>query len=339
MDIKDKYINAVSARLIDKMDFSLLKIAGYEKLAALIRRRGRSLEFIFFIQDEVGEAFINFNQIPGVKKYMDLSKCKDALIINIFIDKFNDAYGRFIPQWSECRLSIFDLSVDMEQGTVSGDTSELKRLEAVLTEYANVSKLERYSPVELGSINEAAREAKPVVTRGIIAINVLMWVLMSLAGGSTNIEVLIKFGAMYSPLVLRGEYWRFITPMFLHVGIMHLAFNSYALYQLGGLAERIYGVYKFIIIYGVAGICGSFFSFIFTQAVSAGASGAIFGMLGALLYFGRKRPGVFRKGFMANLVTILLINLFIGFSNPGIDNFAHLGGLAGGYVSSRFLLK
>ncbi len=339
MDIKYKYINAVAVELIDKMAFSLLKIEGNEGLIALIRRRGHSLEFIFFVQAEGDKAFVRFNQVSGVKRYMDLLKCNEALIVNVFVDNTDDGYNQYVSQQREHELIISDLSVDIERGIVSGDTSRLKRLEAILTEYTHIPRLEKYRPMDLGSVNRAVRDKKPVITRGIIAINVLMWILMTLAGGSTDIGVLIRFGAMYSPLVLRGEYWRFITPMFLHVGFMHLAFNSYALYQLGGLAEKIYGVYRFIVIYGVAGICGSFFSFVFTQAVSAGASGAIFGMLGALLYFGGRRPGVFRKGFMANLVTILLINLFIGFSNPGIDNFAHLGGLAGGYISSRFLLK
>lgn len=339
MDIINKYINAVSARLIDEMAFSLITVEAREGHIALIRRRGRSLELIFFIQDEGYTDFINFRQIPGVREYMDRLRCNQAMIVNIFFNGINNRYDMYSPRETGDSISVLSLLINSEQWTVEGDVAQLKRLGAILKEYANVTKLQRYTPVDLNAVQRIDVEAQPIITRSIIAINVLMWVLMTLAGGATDIGVLIRFGAMYSPLILRGEYWRFVTPMFLHVGFMHLAFNSYALYQLGGLAERIYGKYKFIIIYVIAGICGSFFSFIFTRAVSAGASGAIFGMLGALLYFGKKRPGVFKRGFTANLITILFINLFIGFSSPGIDNFAHLGGLAGGYISSRTLLK
>lgn len=339
MNTEDRYINAVSARLIDSMAFSLLEVEGQEGLIALVRRRGQSLEFIFFVKDEVHLEFIGFSQIPRVKEYMNRLKCNRAIIVNVFPGREGSIYVPYMSQETYEEISISNLWVDIEKGTVQGDTSNLKRLEAVLKGYADIPRLERYTPFDLKAIQRVDVDAKPIITRGIIAVNILMWILMTLAGGSTNIGVLIRFGAMYSPLVLRGEYWRFVTPMFLHVGLMHLAFNSYALYNLGGLAERIYGRYRFVIIYGAAGVCGSFFSFLFTRAVSAGASGAIFGLLGALLYFGRKRPGVFRRGFTANLITILLINLFIGFSNPGIDNFAHMGGLVGGYISAWLLLK
>ena len=339
MNIEDRYINAVSARLVDTMAFSVLEVEGQEGLTALVRRRGQSLEFIFFVRDEGLLDFLFFHQIPKVREYMNRLRCNQAIIINLFPGRTDSKYGLHMPQGSYDGIDVSNIRVDIEGGEVYGDTSSLKRLEVILKEYADISRLGRYTPVDLKAIQRGYADAKPVVTRGIIAVNILMWVLMTLAGGSTNVGVLIRFGAMYSPLVLRGEYWRFVTPMFLHVGLMHLAFNSYALYNLGGLAERIYGRYRFVIIYGAAGVCGSFFSFLFTRAVSAGASGAIFGLLGALLYFGRKRPGVFRRGFTANLITILLINLFIGFSNPGIDNFAHMGGLVGGYISAWLLLK
>ena len=339
MNIEDRYINAVSARLIDSMAFSVLEVEGQQGLSALVRRRGQNLELIFFAGQEGLLDFFYFHQIPRVREYMNRLRCNRAMVVNLFPGRAGSKYSPYIPQGVDDDMEVSNLWVDIEGGTVEGDTSNLKRLEVMLREYADISRLERYTPFDLKAIQRVDVDAKPIVTRWIIAINVLMWVLMTLAGGSTNIGVLIRFGAMFSPLVLRGEYWRFVTPMFLHVGLMHLAFNSYALYNLGGLAERIYGRYRFIIIYGVAGVCGSFFSFLFTRAVSAGASGAIFGLLGALLYFGRKRPGVFRRSFTTNLVTILLINLFIGFSNPGIDNFAHLGGLAGGYISARILLK
>ncbi len=336
MIIEDKYINAISARLIDNMAFTILKVEGQEGIAALARRNGQSLELVFFISDSRHQYFSNYGQLDGAGQYMKALNCTQARIVNIFLSGNVYIQEHDIQNGTYDNISVSNILVDIKEGTVSGDIHGLK-LEALLKNYADISILERYIPVDLEALGRIDVEAKPIITYGIIAINVFMWILMTLAGGSTNISVLIKFGAMYWPLVMRGEYWRFITPMFLHVGAMHLAFNSYALYNLGRLAEKIYGRSRFVIIYAAAGISGSIFSFLFTRAVSAGASGAIFGLLGALLYFGRKRPGVFRRGFTANLLSILGINLFIGFTYPGIDNFAHIGGLLGGFISSHLL--
>lgn len=335
MDLEYRYINAVSARLMDEMAYSLLEVEGQPDLRALVRRRGEDLELVFFITDDRYDEFIDYRLFPGVREYMRRMNCSRAWVANVF---FN-GYRPMMQQEGLFGITLSSLQVDIERGSVQGDAYGLEKLGHVLRDFADKNRLERYNPVDLRTVHRVERENRPVVTRAIIAINVLMWLLMTLAGGSTNVGVLIRFGAMYAPLVIRGQYWRFVTPMFLHVGFAHLAFNSYALYQLGGIAERVYGKYRFAVIYVAAGICGSVFSFLFTRAVSAGASGAIFGMLGALLYFARKRPGVFRRGFMANLLTILAINIFIGLSTPGIDNFAHMGGFLGGYTAARYAMK
>ncbi|MDP4170713.1 MAG: rhomboid family intramembrane serine protease, partial [Bacillota bacterium] len=130
------------------------------------------------------------------------------------------------------------------------------------------------------------------------------------------------------------EWWRFITPIFLHIGFMHLAMNSLALYYLGTTVERIYGNARFIMIYLFAGISGSIASFIFSIYLSAGASGAIFGCFGALLYFGTNYPKLFFRTMGKNVLAILLINLVFDFTASGIDNAAHLGGLAGGFLAT-----
>lgn len=172
----------------------------------------------------------------------------------------------------------------------------------------------------------------PVLTYIFLGINLVVFLMMTVAGGSTNSEVLIAFGAKYNPLIVEGEYWRFITPMFLHIGVFHLLFNSYALYNLGPGIEGVYGRWKFLLIYLFAGATGSLASFYFSNNISAGASGAIFGLLGAFLFFGYKRPKIFARGLGGGIVTALIINLVYGFTATGIDNFAHLGGLFGGLI-------
>ncbi|MDA8210367.1 MAG: rhomboid family intramembrane serine protease [Clostridia bacterium] len=178
------------------------------------------------------------------------------------------------------------------------------------------------------------KQRKPVVTRAILVVNALVWLLMTVMGGSTNPEVLVFFGAKYPPLIIEGQYWRLFTSMFLHIGVAHLLFNSYALYQLGTGAEYLYGSKKFALIYLVAGLWGSVASFLFSPNISAGASGAIFGLFGAFLYFGRREPQIFARGLGNGILAALLVNLAFGFVNPGIDNYAHVGGLFGGYLTS-----
>ena len=175
----------------------------------------------------------------------------------------------------------------------------------------------------------------PYITYTLIGINLLIFLLMTLAGGSTNRGVLILFGAKVNSLILQGEVWRLVTSMFLHIGLLHLAFNLYALYALGSLAEELFGRVRYIIIYFASGVLGSIASFLFVNALSAGASGAIFGVLGALVPYARKHKYLWNSGFGKNLVVIIAINLSLGVFQSGIDMSAHIGGLIGGLILGK----
>ncbi len=157
---------------------------------------------------------------------------------------------------------------------------------------------------------------------------------MFLRDSSFSVYTLIEFGAKYNPMIAAGQYYRLITPMFLHADIMHLAFNMYALSILGINIEVAFGKLKYIIIFLVAGLFGTLGSFIFNDAVSVGASGAIFGLFGAYLYLYFKLPQIFHKKQLMNLLTLIGINLFLGIIIPNIDNFAHVWGLIGGFIIS-----
>lgn len=178
------------------------------------------------------------------------------------------------------------------------------------------------------------KNKKFYLTYLIIGINVIITLLMFLRDSSFSVYTLIEFGAKYNPMIAAGQYYRLITPMFLHSDFMHLAFNMYALSILGINIELVFGKLKFIIIFLVAGLFGTLGSFIFTEAVSVGASGAIFGFFGAYLYLYIKLPHVFHKKQLINLLTIIGINLFLGVVFPNIDNFAHIWGLIGGFIIS-----
>ena len=175
----------------------------------------------------------------------------------------------------------------------------------------------------------------------IIAINVIVWLLMELNGGSENSDTLIAFGAKVNELIDQGQVWRLLTAMFLHIGIIHLAVNQYSLYAVGTLLERFMGATRFAILYVLAGLCGSLASYWFSpNAISAGASGAIFGLLGALGIFfllHRRLFGPAGNRMLANIVAVAAINLVLGASFAGIDNFAHVGGLLGGVALGALL--
>lgn len=176
--------------------------------------------------------------------------------------------------------------------------------------------------------------AHPLWTYLIIGINVLLFLLMTFQGGSQNPETLLRFGAKYNPAIEAGEWWRLFSSMFLHIGFIHLALNSVALYYLGILVERMYGRGRFLLIYLLSGLFGMIASFLYNDALSAGASGAIFGLFGALLYFGIRRKELFFQTFGRDLLVIIGINLVMSFLLPSIDINAHLGGLVGGFLTS-----
>jgi rhomboid protease GluP len=153
-------------------------------------------------------------------------------------------------------------------------------------------------------------------------------------------DSLIVLGANYGPAIRGGQYWRPVTSMFLHGGIVHLALNAWALFQIGALLELLVGSSWMLVVYFSTGIAGSLASALFTQQPSVGASGAIFGLLGALIAFLLRRRGALTpqgKSILMQLVGWAAINVFFGFSTPGIDNSAHLGGAAAGLLLGAVL--
>lgn len=182
--------------------------------------------------------------------------------------------------------------------------------------------------------------SRPLFSWIVLALNVVIWLLMTFSGGSTDLRVLIRFGAKVPWLGAAGEYWRLFTAIFLHIGLLHLVFNSYALYSLGPQIESLFGRSRFLVLYLLSGLAGNVAGYVMSESVSAGASGAIFGLIGALaVYLARHRHILGRRGqrALSNVVFIILYNLVLSLSVPGIDVFGHLGGLAGGLVIGRLL--
>ncbi len=219
---------------------------------------------------------------------------------------------------------------DMQQETLQRHMQDANIYQQIASWQQDIENAQRHTQQQYQKRIRYAKGAPFTFT--LAGLNVVVWVLMTIAGGSTHPDVLLQFGAKENTLIASGEYWRFITPMFLHIGGLHLWFNSTALLALGGHVERIFGSARFILIYFISGIFGTYASFLFTPAISAGASGAIFGLFGAILFFATKNPTIFGHTMGPGLITGLGINLILGFIIPGIDNYAHLGGLIGGFI-------
>lgn len=185
------------------------------------------------------------------------------------------------------------------------------------------------------------------VTGLLIAANLGIFVLMVICGADiTHVSGrdAIRWGSDYGPLTTSGQWWRLVTAVFVHLGMVHVVMNMYALYQAGRIAERLFGSLRFTLLYLFAGVAGGMASELWNPQVnSAGASGAIFGVFGALLAFMTRRhlrasaPGLVPAGI--SLMIFGSYSLIYGFSHQGVDNAAHVGGLAGGFAMGLALSR
>lgn len=192
---------------------------------------------------------------------------------------------------------------------------------------------------------------KPIVTYVLIGVTVFVFVLQLLSALVFKFDWVMAWGIKSNVLIIDyKQYWRFITPVFLHsnplaslsgmemTAIMHIAFNMYALFRIGPFLEKLYGHWRFLMLYLLSGFGGVVFSFIFSDYNSIGASTAVFGLFGAQAIFFFLNKQLFKnnaKGALQQIVTLVIINFVIGLS-PGIDNWGHLGGFVTGLACAFY---
>lgn len=188
---------------------------------------------------------------------------------------------------------------------------------------------------EAEKAEDVFKKKKPIITYSLIALNIFIY-LFSILLGSYD-DILNSF-CLYGPYIRDyNEYWRLITSGFLHGDIFHLLFNCYALYVIGSQLEGFMGKTKYIIIYMFSMLMGSIMSITFSSTPSIGASGAIFGLMGSLLYFGYHYRIYLGTTLKSQIIPLILVNLLYGGLVNGIDNFAHIGGLIGGALITMAL--
>lgn len=179
------------------------------------------------------------------------------------------------------------------------------------------------------------------VNATFLVIIVIYFIIMTLNGGTNNVETLIKFGAFFPPFIAEfNQYYRYVTSIFIHIGIMHLFFNAYALYIFGTQIERFMGHKKYLLFFLITGIGGNIATYIFNfVSVSAGASGSLFGLLGAFFYLIIYHKDVLSAQGKSSILRLLVLNLIITVMVPNISVTAHFGGFIIGFLASYIFIK
>lgn len=281
----------------EQFDFDKFKT---KRILKKIRKKTLSLKM------NVLSIFLNL----GDNVTEDLSENPDALCIKVTeeedIDK-NEVLTKVFPDLTK-KLSFTEKGMELFM-KITND-------------------IEKHNQDDAKKVENVFKMKKPIITYSLVIINILMYIIPILFG---VYETILDKYSIYGPAVRAGQYYRLITGTFIHANIFHLFFNCYALAILGSQLESFLGKPKYLVVYLFSAVIGSLFSVTFAgNYYSIGASGAIFGLMGSLVYFGYHYRVYLGNVIKSQIIPLILMNLGIGFLVPGIDNSAHIGGLLGG---------
>ena len=303
-----------------KSDYKLVRIVSH------YIHNNEQLNYDYFrtkqISNKLKRKTFSFN-MSVLNIYVDLGdnvniSNDDEHFMSVFINKMKDINNKYL-------LEIFPDIVEK-----TGHKEKGMELLFKITDDINKSNVKKNA-----KLDKLFSKKTPYITYIIMGICFIMFLI---TGMGNDTGVLIKYGANLDVLVKNGEYYRLLTSMFLHSGLLHLFFNMYALYIIGPQVESFFGKTKYLIIYLLSGISGSLSSVAFNvNTVSVGASGAIFGLFGALLYFGYNYRGYLGNVIKSQILPVVIINLIFGFISTGVDVAGHIGGLIGGIIVSSVL--
>ena len=287
----------------EQMEFDKFKT---KRLVSKIKKKTFSLKMqVLNIFTDLGENvdFKKTNQDDKTYKYINIKETDDLLNNQVIQTNFSDLKNNL--EFKEEGFSLFL--------KITNEINEKNREEAIKND-------DIFAPKKI------------IVTYVIIGLLVLIYLLGLFTNNQDNF---INMFAVYGPFIRKyHEYYRLLTGTLLHGGLFHLLSNCYALYIIGSQIESFYGKSKYLIIYLFSAITGSLLSITLSNNASIGASGAIFGLMGALLYFGYYYRVYIGSTWKQRILPVILLNLVIGLIVPGIDYFAHIGGLIGGVLIS-----
>jgi len=289
----------------EQMEFDIFKT---KRLVSKIRKKTLSFSIkVLSVFTDLGDNvhFDKVNDNDKIYKYINVKKEKDLVKDSFIKSNFSDLKDNL--EFNEEGFHLFL--------KITNEINEKNREEAMKNE-------------------EVFKPKKVVVTYALIGILAFIYIL----GYVFNNGELIEMFALYGPYI-RGyhEYYRIITCGFLHGNLLHILSNCYALYIIGSQVESFYGKKKFLIIYFLSLIMGSMLSITLSNNPSIGASGAIFGLMGSMLYFGYYYRVYLGSTWKSNILPVIVLNLLLGFIIPGIDYFGHIGGLIGGILASMIV--
>ena len=243
------------------------------------------------------------------------------------------------------------------------EVNDINKYDFIVEKYPSISKLDKVTEqglelfmklteeINLKNQEDAMKaedvfsKKRPIITYALIFSNIIMYILSALLGGNffdVDPQILGEFGGLLNYNTLNNnpiELYRLITSMFLHSGIIHILFNIYALYILGPQIESFFGKWKYLLIYLISGILGGLLSMLFLpdNTVGVGASGAIFGLIGAFIFFGYYYRVYLGTVIKSQIIPLLLLNFAIGLFSSGISLSAHIGGFVGGILSAKIV--
>ncbi len=288
-----------------------------------------------YIHNDEQFAFDRFKTKRIMKKIKHKTLSFSMNVLSIFLD-----LGDNVENYLEENPNLLCVKVkdedDLKKSTVIKrifpdlDTN-LKYPEKGIDLFVKITNdINKHNKEDASKIEKVFRSKFPMITYMLIAMNVIFYVVPLLFGQYGNI---IEQFCIHGPSIRAGQYYRLITGIFLHGNLLHLTFNCYALYVIGGQLESFLGKVKFLIIYLIGGLSGALFSMIFGgNYASIGASGAIFGLMGSLVYFGYHYRVYLGNVIKSQIIPLIITNLLLGYLMSGIDNSAHIGGLIGGAI-------
>ena len=308
------------------------------KLVRIVSHYIHNNEQLNFDKFKVGKVLENLKKktfslkLPVISIYTNLGDnveldTIDKDNINILVNKISDVKN------SKNLLEVFPDIIEKTKHDEKGIDLFMK-----ISEDINKESFEKSKRVE-----KIFSMKKPIITYLILGMCVLMYLVLLIFGNGNIMEMdansLVKFGGNIGYYTKMGEYFRLFSCIFLHGGLIHLVCNMYSLYVIGPQVESFYGKFKYLFIFIFSGVAGSILSLAFSpmNVVSVGASGAIFGILGAICYFGYHYRVYLGNVLKSQIIPIIGLNLLLGFMVSGIDNFAHIGGLIGGVFASMAL--
>lgn len=252
-------------------------------------------------------------------------------VLNILLDVREEVPVTSVKDIESIKISkIGDLKKNRIMNEFFPDFKEkvISKTTGVMGMFQMTEELNDKTISEDKKLAKVFKESKaPILTMALILINVFVYFLMMF-----NYESFVQNLGNHFVYLQRGEVWRLITSMFLHGDVIHLMSNMLALYMVGPMIEKYYGKGKYAIIYFVSGIIGNLLSAVLGDYFGIGASGAIFGLFGALMYFGYKYRATLDGFLRSGIVPVIVLNLILSVIVPGIDFYGHIGGLLGGVL-------